>query len=122
MSKAKFPDAFLATNLMSLRKAKGLNQGDVAKQLGISRAILSASENGHRAFTDGELDMLGRIYDVNIDELRSAPIDTDPSKKSATLLLPTEARIIYAVRDQEYSKAIEILSDLKKRGVKTEEV
>ena len=53
--------------IIKLRKANKLSQGDLAKQIGISRPTLISMEKGERDITLGELKRISEIFDMPIE-------------------------------------------------------
>jgi transcriptional regulator with XRE-family HTH domain len=58
--------------LSTLRARHGLTQGDVAAQLGMSRSLYAAVEQGRRPVSDAELTQLATVLAVDADRLRRA--------------------------------------------------
>ena len=58
-----------AYNLKYLRLEKGIGQPGLAKQIGVSKGIISFWENGLREPTMTSLIKLARFFDVSIDYL-----------------------------------------------------
>lgn len=58
-----------AYNLKYLRLEKGIGQPELAKQIGVSKGIISFWENGLREPTMTSLIKLARFFDVSIDYL-----------------------------------------------------
>ena len=56
-------------NLKMLRQEKGLGQVELAKELGISKGIISLWENGLREPGMSSLIILAKFFDVSIDFL-----------------------------------------------------
>lgn len=59
----------LATKLVSLRKAKGLTQMELAEKLNVSRQAISRWEVGAAVPSTDNLKVLGDLYEVPIDYL-----------------------------------------------------
>ncbi len=55
--------------LKELRMASGLGQVALAKELGVSKGIISLWENGLREPTMSNLVALSEYFDISIDEL-----------------------------------------------------
>lgn len=55
--------------LKGYRKALGLSQNYVAKQLGVARTTITAIECGERNVIANELDMFSNIYGVTVEEI-----------------------------------------------------
>lgn len=55
--------------LKSYRKALGLSQDYVAKQLGVARTTITAVECGERNVLANELDQFSNIYGVTVDAI-----------------------------------------------------
>lgn len=55
--------------LKDLREEKGLGQVALAKELGVSKGIISLWENGCREPTMNSLILLSKYFDVSIDYL-----------------------------------------------------
>ncbi len=58
-----------AERLKELRYEKGLNQVELAKQLGVSNGVISLWENGLREPGMYSLIQIARFFDVSIDYL-----------------------------------------------------
>ncbi len=58
-----------AYNLKYLRLEKGIGQSELAKQIGVSKGIISFWENGLREPTMTSLIKLAKFFDVSIDYL-----------------------------------------------------
>ena len=56
-------------NLKMLRQERGLGQVELAKELGISKGIISLWENGLREPGMSSLIILAKFFDVSIDFL-----------------------------------------------------
>jgi transcriptional regulator with XRE-family HTH domain len=61
-----------AVTLAALRARHGLTQGAVAAQLGISRSLYAAVEQGRRPVSDAEATKLATVRAVDADRLRRA--------------------------------------------------
>lgn len=61
--------ATLGTRLREARRARGLTQDDVARELGVSRPTLVAVEQGKRPARPAELVSLARLYARDVAEL-----------------------------------------------------
>jgi transcriptional regulator with XRE-family HTH domain len=61
-----------AVTLAALRASHGLTQGAVAAQLGISRSLYAAVEQGRRPVSDAEATKLATVRAVDADRLRRA--------------------------------------------------
>lgn len=64
MKKVEFKD-----NLKILRTEKGIGQVELAKQIGVSKGIISLWENGLREPNMSSLILLAKFFDVSIDYL-----------------------------------------------------
>ena len=69
----KFMDAELTKKqigqrVMTLRKAKGLSQEDLAKRVGLSRSSLTQLEKGRRNLTVLELHTMAALFSISLDE------------------------------------------------------
>lgn len=58
-----------AENLKRLRQAKGIGQVELAKQIGVSKGIISLWENGLREPNLSSLIVLAEFFGVGLDEL-----------------------------------------------------
>lgn len=54
-----------------MRKAKSLTQKQLAQALGLSEAMFSRIENGERTIQQSQIDILAKMLDADITELRS---------------------------------------------------
>ena len=59
----------LEEKLISLRKANGLSQFNLAEQLGVSRQAVSKWESGASAPSTTNLMALAKVFDVSAEEL-----------------------------------------------------
>ena len=62
--------------LRTVRRSRGLTQGDIAPTLGVSRSTVAQMENGKRAVKAEDIDRLAVLYGCSTNELMSS---TDPS-------------------------------------------
>jgi len=87
----------LADQLLRAREIMGYSQEDVARALGVSRAMISYWESGRRRPSDRQLVALSSLYRVAVDDLLGEG-DLAPTIDLAAMLLrtetdlPTEAR------------------------------
>lgn len=61
----------LPSKIQELRKAKSLTQKQLAQALGLSEAMFSRIENGERTIQQSQIDILAKMLDADITELRS---------------------------------------------------
>ena len=59
----------LGLNLKKIRTKKGVSQGDIAKELGVSRGFISTIENGKTNPTLATIAKLAKAVGVSTDEL-----------------------------------------------------
>lgn len=59
----------LGKNLKQIRESKGLTQGDIAKELGVSRGYISNIENGKMNPTLATIENIAKAIKVSMDEL-----------------------------------------------------
>ncbi len=59
----------LGRNLKRIRMEKGISQGDIARELGVSRGFVSNLENGKTNPTLATITRLAKAVDVTTDEL-----------------------------------------------------
>ena len=59
----------LGLNLKRIRTKKNISQGDIAKELGVSRGFISTIENGKSNPTLATIAKLAKAVKVSIDEL-----------------------------------------------------
>ena len=69
----------MGTKLASLRRQKGLSQLELAEALNVSRQAVSMWESGATIPSIDNLILLGRLYEVSVDEL----LGISPAKKDA---------------------------------------
>ena len=62
-------DTEFKNNLKFLRQERGLGQVELAKQLGMSKGIISLWENGLREPNLSSLVTIARFFHVSLDEL-----------------------------------------------------
>lgn len=83
----------LGLRLRAIRERLDLSQEEVARQLGLTRAVLSYYEGGQRQPSLSTLASLARIYRISIGELIEGKSEPDQPVNSAELLFraaPTE--------------------------------
>jgi len=59
----------LGLNLKRIRTKKGISQGDIAKQLGVSRGFISTIENGKTNPTLATIAKLAKAVGISINDL-----------------------------------------------------
>ncbi len=59
----------LGLNLKKIRTKKGISQGDIAKELGVSRGFISTIENGKTNPTLSTIAKLAKALGVSTNEL-----------------------------------------------------
>lgn len=72
---AKVPAWTLADRLRKAREAAGLEQLDLARRTSISRATISAAENGHRVPTRGFVRLWAEACGVELAWLEGEPFE-----------------------------------------------
>lgn len=55
--------------IKKIRKEKGFSQKQIAKKLEITAAALCQKENNKRKFNAGELLIISKLYNVDIEDL-----------------------------------------------------
>ena len=71
----------MGNKLASLRKQKGLSQLELAEAMNVSRQAVSMWESGATIPSIDNLVLLGRLYEVSVDEiLGTAPAKQDSEK------------------------------------------
>ena len=60
---------YFAYNLKVLRKEKGLSQPELAKQLNVSKGIISFWENEKYEPTASNIILIAKFFNVSIDDL-----------------------------------------------------
>ena len=90
---------FVGAQLRSLRAARRLSLGDVARETGISASFLSLVENGRSDITIGRLTRLVDYYGITITDLLPSPTTRDPdvvrADETRQLHSPEEGTTIY---------------------------
>jgi len=61
--------AKLGLNLKKIRTKKGISQGDIARDFGVSRGFISTIENGKTNPTLATIAKLAKAVGVSVDEL-----------------------------------------------------
>jgi|SRR5574344_56640 transcriptional regulator with XRE-family HTH domain len=61
----------LPSKIQELRKTKSLTQKQMAQALGLSEAMFSRIESGERAIQQNQIDIIARILEADVKELRS---------------------------------------------------
>lgn len=64
----------LATNLVTLRKRKGLTQLDLAEKLNVSRQAISRWEVGAAVPSTDNLRILSELYNVSVDDILNGEV------------------------------------------------
>ncbi len=64
-------DAVIGSRLQAARRALGLTQGDVGKQMGMATSTISAIESGKRSVSGPEIHAFARIYHRLVRPCRS---------------------------------------------------
>jgi len=59
----------LGKNLKSIRKAKGITQGDIVRKLGLGRGFISNIENGKANPTLSTITKIAKAIGVSVGEL-----------------------------------------------------
>lgn len=59
----------LGSNLKRIRTQKGISQGDIGRELKVSRGFISTIENGKTNPTLSTIAKLAKVLDVSVDEL-----------------------------------------------------
>lgn len=59
----------LGNNLKRIRTEKGISQGDIARELGVSRGFISNIENGKTNPTLATIAKLAKVVGVSADQL-----------------------------------------------------
>lgn len=62
--------------IRSLRKGRGFSQLEIAQKLGISRSSYIAFEKGTRELTLAEAGVLGKIFDISLEEITAGKLFT----------------------------------------------
>ena len=65
----KSESAKLGKNLKRIRTEKGITQGDIVRNLGVSRSFVSNIENGKTNPTLSTISKIAKALDVSSDEL-----------------------------------------------------
>lgn len=65
----KDESAKLGSNLKRIRTKKNISQGDIAKELGVSRGFISTIENGKANPTLATIAKLAKSIGVSVNEL-----------------------------------------------------
>lgn len=60
---------YFAKNLKILRKEKGLSQPELAKELNVSKGMISFWENGIYEPTASNIISIAKFFDITIDDL-----------------------------------------------------
>jgi transcriptional regulator with XRE-family HTH domain len=93
--------------LRDYRKALGLSQNYVAKQLGVARTTVTAIECGERNILAEELDLFSNIFGVTVDEILH-------EKKVGDAEATMFARVFFELTDND-KKEIMNLMEFKKK-------
>ncbi len=59
----------LDLNLKKIRTKKGISQGDITKELGVSRGFISTIENGKMNPTLATIVKLAKVVEVSVNDL-----------------------------------------------------
>jgi transcriptional regulator with XRE-family HTH domain len=100
----------IGRRIMELRKAKGLSQEELSKNLGISRSSLVQIEQGNRCLDVQELQKLSLLLEFSMDEFLSKkfePIQNEAVQETKKAKEKTEERI--AIPEMSVAKFKNIL-------------
>ncbi|GAJ28636.1 helix-turn-helix domain-containing protein [Acidomonas methanolica] len=73
------PSAELAKKIVSLRKAHGMTQEDLAEKLGLSRSAVAALETGRSSSTRKHVPTLAEIFGVPVDFFLTGMVEAETS-------------------------------------------
>ena len=83
----------VSSNIVNLREQRGLNQKELAENLGMNRSVLNRIENGTRPVRDDELKLFADYFNVSADYLLGRDTAKAPalSDEQTTLLKDFDA-------------------------------
>jgi transcriptional regulator with XRE-family HTH domain len=102
--------AIIASRIREARKAAGLSQGHVAKELGLQRPSVSEMEAGNRRVSGDEITRLAELFDVSSSWLLGEGADT-PDPHDAKLQLA--ARELAKLKREDLDKLLRLLASMR---------
>ena len=100
----------ISTNIISLRKRKGLSQEALADKVGVSRQTVAKWESGESAPDVVHCDAMAELFDVTLDELVHGDMETGAPPKGkyvfgmvtvgdkGQIVIPVKARRIFHIK------------------------
>jgi len=103
---------FLASNLRFLRKRQGITQSELADQLAVQRAMISAYEDGRSEPKLSTLQKISEILDVGLEEL----LDHDIAGKGRMAVQKREINILTIACDSDDNENITLVGQKASAG------
>lgn len=102
----------IASRLRSARKAAGLSQARVAKQLRVHRPTISEMEAGRRRVSADELARLAEIYSVPVEWFTSGRhVEAEPEDERLTLAI----QLLKGLKDEDLDRVVAWLCRMHKQ-------
>ncbi|KXV03003.1 hypothetical protein AD929_01145, partial [Gluconobacter potus] len=98
--------------IVTLRKAYGMNQTELAKTLGISRSAIAALETGRRSCASKHLPKLAEIFQVPVELFLGGMVDQTLSME----LSPDECDLIELYRHLSPERKLEVQKYTERRA------
>ena len=99
----------LGQRIVNIRKIKGLTQGDLAKNIGISRSSLAQIELGNRSIDVFELQSIAMILGFSLDQILSSNFNSKSEKMEETKAADEEINIRISVPELNINKFKNVL-------------
>ena len=108
----------MLSNLKKLRKAKGVNQSELAKIMSVDQTTISKWENGERSVDSSVLDKLASFFCVSVDYILGRD-EQNPSAKSKGVKIPVLGKVVAGIPIEAIEEIIdyeEITPELAQTG------
>lgn len=108
----------MLSNLKKLRKAKGVNQSELAKIMSVDQTTISKWENGERSVDSSVLDKLASFFCVSVDYILGRD-EQNPSAKGKGVKIPVLGKVVAGIPIEAIEEIIdyeEITPELAQTG------
>ena len=108
----------MLSNLKKLRKAKGVNQSELAKIMSVDQTTISKWENGERSVDSSVLDKLASFFCVSVDYILGRD-EQNPSVKGKGVKIPVLGKVVAGIPIEAIEEIIdyeEITPELAQTG------
>lgn len=103
--------------LKTLRLSRGMNQGDIADILGITRAAYTNIENGKRQLDNNNLILLADYFGVSTDFLLGRVAESDETQKEPAVkdseLDPELISLMESLSEEDFQRVKDFVAGLK---------